>query len=107
MKQMGTALHNYHAAIGRFPPAGLAYGWCTHPERNSNSPILNTAGEPVLPPYVGEQPLYDQYNTSAAASRLLTGTVESAPAVMPLAGDPVASGNAEILATAGHFHVSE
>ncbi|MCX7424785.1 MAG: DUF1559 domain-containing protein [Planctomycetia bacterium] len=97
MKQMGTALHNYHAAIGRFPPSGLAYGWCTHPERNSNSPILNVSGLVMLLPYLGEQPLYDRYNKGAAASRLLTGTVEGAPAVTPLAGDPVTSGNAEIV----------
>lgn len=96
-KQLGTALHNYHAAVGQFPPAGLGYGWCMKPEYNQNSTVQNLNGLLLLLPYLGEQPLYDQYDMNAAAANVMAGAYADTTALAPLAGDPVSSGNAEVV----------
>ncbi|WP_082858911.1 DUF1559 domain-containing protein [Planctomyces sp. SH-PL62] len=64
LKQMGLALHNYHSAIGSFPPGG-------------NRPGLLT-GEPghawgcwsahaMMLPYMEQQPLYSSINFNVAS----------------------------------------
>ena len=99
IKQLGTALHNYHSAHGRFPPAGHSYGWCYHSDRNAGATIHNFNGLVSLLPYLGEQPLYDKFNMAVAASNVRLGNCSSCAAQSPLAGFPVStlsSGNAEV-----------
>ena len=99
VRQMGVALHGYHAAVGRFPPSGLGYGWCKNPQYNANSTIQNVNGLLLMLPYLDLQAMYDQYDHGSAASSIMTGPPGyNATATAPLAGDPVASGNAEIVA---------
>jgi prepilin-type N-terminal cleavage/methylation domain-containing protein/prepilin-type processing-associated H-X9-DG protein len=50
LKQMGIALHNYHDALGSFPPGHLGTGW------NDWGPLV------MLLPYVEQGPLYNAIN---------------------------------------------
>ncbi|MEN6496847.1 MAG: DUF1559 domain-containing protein [Thermoguttaceae bacterium] len=52
MKQLGTALHNYHDTFLKFPPAGWATG-------NKLSWI------PLVFPFIEQKPLYDKVNFKA------------------------------------------
>jgi prepilin-type N-terminal cleavage/methylation domain-containing protein len=97
-RQLGVALHNYHAAVGRFPPSGLGYGWCKYPQYNAGATAQNVNGLLLMLPYLDLQAMYDQYNHSAAASNVMLGYCSPCGAAGPLAGDPVTSGNATIVA---------
>jgi prepilin-type N-terminal cleavage/methylation domain-containing protein/prepilin-type processing-associated H-X9-DG protein len=81
LKQLGLALHNYHAAKGSFPPSGIDYGWCD-PSPPGRS--LNANGLVMLLPCLELQGIYDQYNPKVCAS--LAGWAGAA-ATNP-AGDP-------------------
>jgi prepilin-type N-terminal cleavage/methylation domain-containing protein/prepilin-type processing-associated H-X9-DG protein len=102
LKQLGLALHNYHAAFRSFPPAGIGYGWCTYPESGGAPIVLNVNGILMLLPYLEQQPLYDKYNKKQCACNAMygnTGCCGPCSAVGVLAGDSVASGNAAVVST--------
>ena len=90
IKQLGVALHNYHSALGRFPPAGIGYGWCSGPP--SGMVVYNLSGWTLLLPYLEQQGLYDQYDFDSCAQGYVTNGC-------PLAGGGVPPGNAAVLAT--------
>ena len=54
---MGLALHNYHAAVGTFPPGGIA-------EVDWNQKSLISRPISILP-YLEQQALFDRYDTDA------------------------------------------
>ena len=57
LKQMALALHNYHAAVGTFPPGGI-----TEVEWNQKSLV----SWPIsILPYLEQQALFDRYDTNA------------------------------------------
>ena len=58
LKQIGLALHNYHAALSTFPPGGITEGPCC------STKSLTSWAISILP-YLEQQPLYDQYNMNA------------------------------------------
>ena len=99
MKQLGLALHGYHAAHECFPPAGIGYGWCLQgasyglPQYVGDQNVLNASGLMMLLPYLEQTPLYDAYNQKQCASNYTTGAVGA------LCGDAVSSGNAQVAAT--------
>ena len=90
LRQLGIGLNHYHGALGRFPPAGIGYGWC-----GSGDPVIfNVSGWLMMLPYLEQQALYEQYDTSSCATTLRMGTSA------PYAGQsPDVSGNAAVLAT--------
>jgi prepilin-type N-terminal cleavage/methylation domain-containing protein/prepilin-type processing-associated H-X9-DG protein len=71
-RQVGLAMHNYHSAIGTFPPGQLAHGY------DSCNPGVASAGAgwgTHILPYLEQQAVYDQFdfrksftNTTANAS---------------------------------------
>jgi prepilin-type N-terminal cleavage/methylation domain-containing protein/prepilin-type processing-associated H-X9-DG protein len=64
LKQIGVALHNYHSAVGSFPPAmgyaPSAYGLAVPP--NGNSTWGPPSAQVFLLPYLEQSPLYNNYN---------------------------------------------
>src|SRR6184192_456817 len=69
LKQLGLALHNYHDANRRFPPAyvtwdtrarGTAAG-IAYPDENMNGPSGFAWGALILP-YLEQAPLYRSFN---------------------------------------------
>lgn len=93
MKQIVLALHNYHDTHQQFVPGGLEYGWC----RNPIAPTVhNLNGLLLLLPYVEQMPLYSQYNMKASAANITYGNTSPSTNNM-LAGDVIASGNANIV----------
>ena len=104
LKQIGLALHNYHAAQKSFPPGGLGYGWCgwsSHPEWSTPS-VHNKNGLLMLLPYLEQQPLYDGFDQRQCACNNTDGNGcsscrEPNDAQGALAGDVEASGNAQVV----------
>jgi len=102
LKQLGLALHNYHSALGSFPPAGIGYGWCMYPEKGAAPIVLNVNGLLMLLPYLEQQPLYDKYDRRQCACNAMygnTGCCSPCTATGILAGDAVASGNGAVVST--------
>ena len=95
LKQLGLALHGYHAAHECFPPAGISYGWCSHPP-DGDKTVLNANGLMMLLPYLEQTPLYDKYDQKQCACNLTYGSEAGTNATGTLAGDAVASGNAAV-----------
>ena len=93
LKQLGLALHNYYSAMEHFPPAGVNYGWCndSHKRFKQIDSILNHNGLLYLLPYIEGNTLHEQLDFSQATSNFLRFEM------VPLAGDSVASGNAEVV----------
>ena len=58
LKQMGLAIHSYHAAQGEFPPGGVTEGPCC----NTKSKECWTIS---ILPFVEEQSLFDRYDFDA------------------------------------------
>jgi len=67
LKQIGVALHNYHAVFKRFPPGGMDYGWCRFPENGGAEVVRNGNGLLLLLPYLEQQAIYDQFDQNHAA----------------------------------------
>ncbi len=114
MKQLGVALHNYHTSHGVFPPLGIDFGWGSHchGDESANKLAKNTNGLVLLLPFLEQQAIYDRYDFGQCASHSHGGAIEpwgpgvhypgsgsywnsQAPSV---AGDAVASGNADLAA---------
>lgn len=99
LKQIGLALHNYHSARKRFPPAGTDYGWCKYPENGGARTIRNGNGLLELLPYLEQQVIYDQFDFDHAASNTTEGNNQCCPPTTSLGtllGDADASGNTEL-----------
>ena len=101
LKQLGLALHNYESTHKQFPPAGKSYGWCnSQPAGFAADPVTyNLHGLVLLLPYLEQNALYQRYNPNAASSSL-NRCLQPAVNNGPLAGDPIASGNGALAATA-------
>ncbi len=56
LKQIGLALHNYHAAVGAFPPGSF---WLY--SSDGSAPLKGSILIRLLP-YLEQQPLYDQFD---------------------------------------------
>ena len=100
MKQLGVALHGYHATHECFPPEGIAYGFCCPNPSNPTFPhdtsIHNGSGLVMLLPYLDQVPLYSEFDQTQCASNVL-GWLTCSPPGASLAGDAVTSGNAKWL----------
>ena len=102
MKQLGLALHSYHAAHECFPPAGIGYGWCIPqpswcPECVGDNIIVNANGLMMLLPYIDQAPLYSQYDQRQCAANIMAGPGGSYPATGTPAPGP--GGNADLEST--------
>ncbi len=58
LKQMGVALHAYHAAFRSFPPGGITEGSCCATKSRTNWAIS-------ILPYIEQQALYERYDMNA------------------------------------------
>ena len=96
LKQIGLALHGYHAAYICFPPAGIGYGWCSYPTEKY---ILNASGLMMLLPYLEQTGMYNAYDQNHCACDLTVGFPPSSAntATGQLMGDPVTDGNAKVV----------
>jgi prepilin-type N-terminal cleavage/methylation domain-containing protein len=101
MKQLGIAVSNYESAHKVFPPAGKNYGWCNAapPDYPAHSKAYNVSGLLILSPYFEEGAAFDAYDPNFAMCRL-NQCLSPGGTGGPLAGDPLASRNAEIAAKA-------
>ncbi len=103
LKQLGIALHNYYTAKTEFPPAGANYGWCRQPTQRVKEIdfVLNHHGLLLMLPYIEGNTLYEQFDFNQASSNMVNGQPANGgnTAIVPLAGDAVTSGNAEVVAT--------
>lgn len=87
LKQLGLALHNYHATHQVFPPSGIGHG-CTTDAR-SDPLILNLNGLVLLFPYIEQMPIYSKWDFKQAAGHCNRGGGT-------IAGDAVTSGNGDL-----------
>lgn len=101
LKQIGIALHNYHADHGRFPAAGTGYGWTRNQATFGDPLILNFNGWVDVLPYLDEMALSGRYRRTECASNCTYGNpfYANLRAIAPLAGDAVASGNGAVVST--------
>lgn len=116
MKQLGVALHNYHSSYNVFPPLGIDFGWgtvCYGPEPVGKL-AKNTNGLVLLLPFLEQQAIYDRHDFRHCSSHCHGGSFESTSAGVHypgqgsawnsqapnVAGDAVASGNADLAAEA-------
>jgi prepilin-type N-terminal cleavage/methylation domain-containing protein len=69
MKQLGLALHGYHAAHECFPPAAIGYSWCIQdpPQYVRDKVVLDASGLTMLLPYLDQVPLYAAYDQNRYA----------------------------------------
>lgn len=98
LKQLGLALHSFHAARQQFPPAGENYGWCQYPELRQIEGVLNLNGMIRLLPYLEQQTLYEQIDLRQTTANLNQGNpacCQPNKALTNLMGDAVVSGNAQ------------
>src|SRR5512144_1088914 len=58
LKQIGLAIHNYHDANQKLPPAGTGYSWCASAAGGpGDSQIYNSNGLVLLLPYLEQENL--------------------------------------------------
>lgn len=99
IKQLGLALHNYHAALQKFPYAGADYGWCRYPDVAGSTQIRNWNGLVFLLPYLEHQALYARFSQKHAGANILNGNnscCSPTTSLGQLIGDAVSGGNAEL-----------
>jgi prepilin-type N-terminal cleavage/methylation domain-containing protein/prepilin-type processing-associated H-X9-DG protein len=73
LKQWGIALHSYHDANGKFPPAGRDYAWCTATAAGpAHNAALNVSGLVLLLPYVEQESIFRMYNPAVASQNYRT-----------------------------------
>jgi prepilin-type N-terminal cleavage/methylation domain-containing protein/prepilin-type processing-associated H-X9-DG protein len=102
LHQLGVALNNYLNVNKAYPPGGRGYGWCQHPELAGDTAIYNLNGLVLLLPYLEQEVLFNQFNPAAATSDVMVGNNGCCPptsSLGTLAGDPITSGNAAVVAT--------
>lgn len=75
MKQIGLALHNYHSAVGAFPPPQIYSGSATS-KNDALGRAMSTTAFTMILSYLEQEPLYNAYNFSHASCGM-TGTVNS------------------------------
>lgn len=92
LKQVGLALHNYHGTHGVFPAVGYAKGQCD--SGTGDDLVLNASGWTMLLPFLELGNLYEQYDPTQPAGHCIRGANAGT-----LAGDAVASGNAQVVST--------
>ncbi|MHB8903341.1 MAG: DUF1559 domain-containing protein [Thermoguttaceae bacterium] len=97
LKQLGLALHNYHDTFKKIPPAGFDYGWASnagnYEQDTPNKLYKNHSSLTHLLPFMEQQAIYDKFNFAQASCTYQRNTAS------PMAGDPIASGNAALCAT--------
>jgi len=103
MKQLGVALHNYESVYKEFPPAGRSYGWCNNQDRRkgfeADRTTLNVNGLMLLSAILEESAIFDRYHPDVAMTTL-DFCISPSAKNGPIAGNPVASGNAALAASA-------
>ncbi len=99
LKQLGLALHNYADVHKMFPSGGLEYGWQTSSTLGAESAdklVRNLNGLVLLLPFIEQTALYDRFDPRVCTSDTLAPS-NGTPSARPVAGDPVASGNAAVV----------
>ena len=99
LKQIGLALHQFHSAHGQFPPGGMDYGWCQHPENGGAETIRNGNGLRLLLPYLEQQALFAQFDENHAAFNSTEGNNHGhspTTSLGTLLGNAETSGNTEV-----------
>jgi prepilin-type N-terminal cleavage/methylation domain-containing protein/prepilin-type processing-associated H-X9-DG protein len=99
MKQLGLALHNFHAAKKTFPFAGADYGWCKEPSVGGSKEIRNWNGLVFLLPHLEQQAIFDRFDQRHPAANIVIGNESCcAPtaALGSLIGDAISSGNGKL-----------
>ncbi|OAI38694.1 hypothetical protein AYO40_01685 [Planctomycetaceae bacterium SCGC AG-212-D15] len=96
LKQMGIALHNYHAVFESFPPAKINSGSAgTYTASNSFYPnqvfIYNTTGFVLLLPYIEQDALFRQYDVTYPSSNSCWNTTNT------LANGGINAGNTAVV----------
>jgi prepilin-type N-terminal cleavage/methylation domain-containing protein len=92
LKQLALALHNYHDQLGSFPPAAIGLASCSG--AGAEAIGLNASGWTMALPFFEQGPLHAQYNFGQCAS-----SFKQSGNTAVLAGDPVLSGNAQVVST--------
>lgn len=97
IKQIGLALHNFHDANRRFPPAGSGYNWCCSASNGTGDrQIYNSNGLVLLLPYLEQENLFRKFNLKQASAQTTTSlgppncVNNNATSVV---GDPSTNGN--------------
>ena len=101
-KQIGLALHSFHAIRRGFPPGGMDYGWCQHPANGGTQTVRNYNGLLFLLPHLEESVIYEQFDQDHAALNRTQGNNHCCAPTSTLGvllGDAGTSGNFELSKT--------
>ncbi|HOA51884.1 MAG: DUF1559 domain-containing protein [Thermogutta sp.] len=96
LRQMGIGLHNYHQALGCFPPGGIEHRAMINPQtKKPYGPAgRQLAWSLFLLPYVEQQPLYQKVDTSKPFDA--PENAEAAATILPLYICPSATTQREL-----------
>lgn len=96
LRQMGLGLHNYHQAMGCFPPGGIEHRAMINPRtgRPYGPSGRQLAWSLFLLPYVEQKPLYDRIDTGKAFDA--PENAEAAATILPLYICPSATKQREL-----------
>jgi prepilin-type N-terminal cleavage/methylation domain-containing protein len=98
LHNIGLAIHNYHESFNGLPPSRVAMGqvgW-GGPKQGGPALYLNATGWTLLLANLDNQPAYNRYNFSSAASWT---TVYGAYTPAQMAGDPTFASNYPVVST--------